>query len=241
MPRPRILDITLMKKVAKKLGKADTTSVNKVVSRKASKLGISSEAALIILAKELGIGASSYQRRLDPAKQTEVRDALPFLFASKDGNKRRVSVVRPYKESQNNTSTRAHVKAAVEFLIQDQQLKERCQDLLLASSKFDRPINQATLVLEERIRTRAQPTQPMVGESLVGYAFNADLARTRLVVNGNAEDQRGFTDILRGVVPSFRNKTHHHLTDSFTRQEALRVCGFIDVLLRVVDASTKVR
>ena len=54
-----------------------------MVSRKASKLGISSEAALIILAKDSGIGTSSFQRKLDPAKQAEIRDALPTIFAQR--------------------------------------------------------------------------------------------------------------------------------------------------------------
>ena len=29
----------------------------------------------------------------------------------------------------------------------------------------------------------------------------------------------------------FRNLTHHHITNQFTREEAMRVCGFIDVLV----------
>jgi hypothetical protein len=47
--------------------------------------------------------------------------------------------------------------------------------------------------------------------------------------------------MLRGVVPTFRNKTHHHVADTFSRDDAMRVCGFIDVLLRVVDNSTKIK
>jgi len=61
------------------------------------------------------------------------------------------------------------------------------------------------------------------------------------VASQEEDDQRGFTQILRGIVPAFRNKTHHHIINSFSREEAMRVCGFIDVLLRVVDNSTKVK
>src|SRR6516162_7131728 len=77
MGRPPILDRTLMRKIAAKLSKKDITAVNGVVSRRASKLGVSAEAALVVLAKEHGIGASTYQRKLDAAKQAEIRDNLP--------------------------------------------------------------------------------------------------------------------------------------------------------------------
>ena len=139
-------------------------------------------------------------------------------------------------------NNKASLKFVIECLIQDQELRARCGDILMARSNFDRPINQATLVLEHRVRRNAQPTQKLVGESLVGYAFNEDLAKTVLrVASNDPDDQRGFTQILRGIVPAFRNKTHHHIINTFSREEALRVCGFIDVLLRVVDSSVKIK
>jgi uncharacterized protein (TIGR02391 family) len=241
MGRPRILDQKLMDKIAKKIGKKDITVVNGIVSKKASKLGISSEAALVLLAREHGIGTSTYQRRLDSTKQAEVRDSLPTLFvegrsataAVKSSN---VGRVKP------TINKRASLKFAIEYLIQDQELRERCQDILLASANFDRPVNQATLVLEDRIRKKSQPPGRLTGENLVGYAFNEDMSKTVLrVASNDTDDQRGFTQMLRGIVPAFRNKTHHHIIDSFSREEAMRVCGFIDVLLRIVDNSTKVK
>ena len=241
MPRPRILDQRIMSKIAKKLGKEDITAVNRIVSKKADKLGISSEAALIILAKEHGIGTSTYQRSLDATKQAEVREALPSIFApartaSHVGKIKRGGGAKPI------VSKRESLKLAIEYLIEDQELLSRCQDILMASANFDRPINQATLVLEDRIRNKAKPTTKLVGENLVNFAFNEELSKTVLrVASNDPEDQRGFTRILRGLVPAFRNKTHHHIINTFSREEAMRVCGFIDVLLRVVDNSVKVK
>lgn len=237
----RILDARLMKKVAKKLGKSDVTAINKIVSRRAAKLGISSEATLVLLAKEHGIGSSVYQRSLDPSKQAEIRDALPAAFASERPSPTvKAAPSRSGATTRRQISRRAALRAAIEYLIQDAELLSRCGDILLANANFDRPVNQATLVLEDRIRTKAQPPRKLVGESLVGYAFNEDPAKTVLNVSSNdADDQRGFTQILRGVVPAFRNRTHHHLTNTFSREEALRVCGFIDVLLRIVDNSVR--
>ncbi len=240
MARPRILDEKIMCKIAKKIGKRDVVAINQMVSNKAAKLGISAEAALILLAKQYGVGFSTYQRKLDPTKQAEVRDALPIVFAQNIRGKS--GVLSKSSKVVQTTTKRTALKFAIDYLIQDQELKSRCTDILLASSNFDRPINQATLILEDRIRRKAQPKQKLVGENLVGYAFNEDLSKTVLVVASNdPEDQRGFTQILRGIVPAFRNKTHHHVITNFSREDAIRVCGFIDVLLRVVDGASKIR
>lgn len=80
MPRPPILDKKIMSKIAKKINTRDITAINRMVCRKARNLGISSEAALIILAKGYGIGTSIYQRSLDATKQAEVRYALSTIF-----------------------------------------------------------------------------------------------------------------------------------------------------------------
>ena len=238
MARPRVLDKKIMSKIAKKIGKKNLTAINSMVSKKASRLGISAEASLIILAKEHGVGTSTYQRSLDSVKQTEVRDALPSMFEFVKNGGTKNSYVKQIPVS----SKRASLKSAIEYLIQDGELRDRCQDILLASSKFDRPINQATLVLEDRIRNRAEPTTKLVGEQLVNFAFKEDAATTILLVpGGDSDDQRGFTQILRGIVPAFRNKTHHHVIKTFSREDAMRVCGFIDVLLRIVDGSTKIK
>jgi uncharacterized protein (TIGR02391 family) len=112
----------------------------------------------------------------------------------------------------------------------------------MARSNFDRAINQATQILEDRIRTKAAPPKKLTGENLVGFSFNEDLSKTVLRVESeDPDDQRGFTQILRGVVPAFRNKTYHHITDTLSREDAMRVVGFVDVLLRVVDKSTNTK
>jgi hypothetical protein len=196
---------------------------------------------LILLAKEHGVGASTYQRSLDVTKQAEVRDALPLIFAPAR-TASHAGKIKSGSEATPAVSKRASLKLAIEYLIEDQELRSRCQDILMAPANFDRPINQATLVLEDRIRNKAKPTTKLVGESLVNFAFKEDLSTTVLQVASNdSDDQRGFTQILRGLVPAFRNKTHHHIINTFSREEAMRVCGFIDVLLRVVDSSVKVK
>ena len=237
--RPRILDQKIMMKLAKKLGKSNTADINKLVYGRASRQGISSEAALIQLAREHGIGTATYQGKLDPTKQAQARTNLPILLGS--GIHRGGASTKPGRKG-SAPSAKVAYKAAIASLIQDVELRERCADLLVANKHFDRAINQATLVLEDRIRHKAQPPKKLVGENLVGFALNEELTKTFLQVSsGDSDDQRGFTQILRGIVPTFRNKTHHHVTASFSREDAMRVCGFIDVLLRIVDSAQKVR
>lgn len=236
----RILDKKIMQKIAQKTGKNNLARVNVMVSHRATKLGISPEAALVLLAKQNGIGSAIYQRGLDSSKQAEIRHALTTPIAPIRSIPASKNEVRG--QATHSTSHHAALRNAIESLIQDTELRARCIDLLLMKSKFDRPINQATLVLEERIRTRSQPQSSLVGENLVNFAFKDDPNTTVLRVDGGGtDDQRGFTQILRGIFPAFRNKTHHHITDSFSREDAIRVCAFIDVLLRVVDSSTKVK
>lgn len=234
----RVLDQKLMQKIAEKTGKLKLAHVNVMVSHKAAKHGISPEAALVVIAKENGIGSAIYQKRLDSTKQAEIRHAL----AAPAPPIRSIPTSKGETKSRPTSDGRTSLRAAIEWLIQDTELQNRCVDLLLLNSKFDRAINQATLVLEDRIRSKSQPSTSRVGENLVNFAFKDDPSNTVLrVAGGGAEDQRGFTQILRGIVPAFRNRTHHYLTDSFTREDAIRVCGFIDVLLRVVDSSTKIQ
>jgi uncharacterized protein (TIGR02391 family) len=122
--------------------------------------------------------------------------------------------------------------------IQDKQLKSRCADLLSAPGNFDRVINQATQVLEDRLRTRGGPAATGVGTALVNQVVKADPQSSILVVSQEKNEQEGYAHILRGIFGAYRNPTHHHLLDHITREDALKVCAFIDGLLRVVDQAT---
>ena len=209
MARLRILDQKIMLKIAKKLGKKNIVAINGIVSNKASKLGISAEAVLILLAKEHGIGTSTYQRNLDVTKQAEVRDALPSIFAPVRATNH-ASKIKNRNETKPTISKKASLKLAIEYLIEDQELRSRCQDILMAFANFDRPINQATLILEDRIRKKALPTKKIVGENLVNHAFNEEISKTVLrVASNDPDDQRGFTQMLRGIFAAFAIK---HIT-----------------------------
>jgi hypothetical protein len=135
----RRLDEKLMTKLAKKRGKKKRTDINKPVSSFASRNRMSSEAALVRLCEDSGIGTATYRRSLDASILDELRQASSPSLAS---------ISRPLKagtkgRSKVPASSKATMREAARYLIHDPELQDRCVDLLLARHKFDRPINQA--------------------------------------------------------------------------------------------------
>jgi uncharacterized protein (TIGR02391 family) len=118
--------------------------------------------------------------------------------------------------------------------IKDEELKSRCADILTASSNFDRVINQASQVLEDRIRTKSGLDRSFIGIKLISKALNADRTKSVLIVSENNEEHEGFCHICRGIMLAFRNPTHHYLSDSFEREDALKFTAFIDNLLKIL-------
>ena len=118
--------------------------------------------------------------------------------------------------------------------IKDEELKSRCADILTASGNFDRVINQASQVLEDRIRKKSELGRSFVGVKLVNKALNTDKLKTVLIVSENDEEHEGFCHICRGIMLAFRNPTHHYLSDSFLREDALKFTAFIDNLLKIL-------
>lgn len=110
--------------------------------------------------------------------------------------------------------------------IRDAELRSRCADLLSAPANFDRVINQATQVLEDRIRRKWNPSASQTGPNLVRAALPQNPQAGSLVVSDSAEEQEGIGHIGAGLMLAFRNPTHHHLTDKFSRENALKVCAF---------------
>ena len=119
--------------------------------------------------------------------------------------------------------------------LKDTILRDRCHDLLTAKDHFDRPISQATLVLEDRLRNRSGDKGGRVGIDLLHAIANPSPDKSGLLFADDPSVHQGMFRSLEGVFLAFRNPTHHKLINSFTRERAVQVCGFIDTLLSVVD------
>jgi len=120
--------------------------------------------------------------------------------------------------------------------IKDEELKSRCSDILSSLGNFDRVINQATLVLEDRIRVKSKLSD-LTGVTLVNKAINSELKKSVLQTSDDPDEHEGMAHICRGIVLSYRNPTHHRIIENYTREDSIKFCAFIDILLTIIDNS----
>lgn len=122
--------------------------------------------------------------------------------------------------------------------INDNDLRNRCADLLSAPNNYDRVIREATTVLENRIRnkcphdilSRVLPnSSDQSGSTLVNKLFNP--SNTILSISNKKINQAGFHSLLIGIFSYLRNPYHHSLDPSTEWSWAWSTVGFIDRLL----------
>ncbi len=142
-----------------------------------------------------------------------------------------------YLEAVHQASTRIVEIGSAFNLIQDEELKSRCSDLLSAADHFDRVINQATQVLEERLRSTDPELKNFSGASLVGKLMHKEPAKSRLKFSNITSEHEGYVALYRGVIAAFRNPSHHRFIETVTREQALQICAFVDNLLAVLKTA----
>ncbi|MEM2107537.1 MAG: TIGR02391 family protein [Candidatus Bathyarchaeia archaeon] len=227
------LDKRLLRKISRKISKPEKY-VRERISKRASRLSISSEAAQVIWAKELGIGTAHFQRTLPPQIQQEIRDSFSIFLPRIHGG----LTAKPSAQRDRRLRRQGSLSLAIEFLLTDDELRKRCTDLLRARSHFDRVFREGTTVLEDRLKRLAGINDSKINAiDLVGKVLHPNNAI--LIVSSQNNEQEGFYFICRGLFQAFRNPTHHQLSDKFTREDALRFCGFLDSLLAVLKQAQK--
>ncbi len=228
-----MLDKSLLTKVSAKTRKP-LQYVREQVSKRATRIGVTSPVALILWARDLRISTTLYLRKLDPQIQEQVRSAQ----LSPPKSERRAGRDRA------NQPFKAHKVAdpvihAIEDLLADDELRSRCKDLLTRPRHFDRALREATTVLENRIRTTSGLKNRLNPEALVNTVLNADPNKAILVISTEPNEQAGFHSICRGIVLAFRHKAHHQLDDRVSRNDAVKFCSFVDVLLSMLASASK--
>lgn len=218
------LDAELLTKMAAKKGKPKQY-LREQISRRASRSTVSSLAAQLLWAKEMAIGIALPLRRADPSVRDEVREHRPATSG-------RVSHAQSSRANPGKRK-RATVAGAINFVLEDSELRGRCRDLLLAKKHYDRVVREATTVLDDRLKTSTGISH-MNPTALVGKVLSPDPTKAVIVVSADRDEQQGFFNMCSGVMLAFRNKAHHSLSNSFTQTDALKVCAFIDALLAVI-------
>ena len=227
-----MLDTTLLNKIAKKVDKP-VKYVREQVSKRATRQGVTSPAALILWARDLKISTALSFRKLEPHIQDQVRTGK-LGVATASPKKQKYSNVDGGKATRHTDP----ILSAMDDLLSDNELKSRCKDLLKRPRHFDRALREATTVLENRIKAKSGIKTRPNPEALVNLVLNPDPAKAILVVSEVSSEQGGFHSICRGIVLAFRHKAHHQLDDKVTREDALKFCAFIDVLLSMIESAT---
>lgn len=126
--------------------------------------------------------------------------------------------------------------------IEDTELQKRCGDILLeASGAFDRVINQATQILEDRIKKKSGlDNTALIGIPLVSKAIHSKADHTILKFSDNADIQEQYAALFKGIIGVYRNPTHHGLDYECSREDALKFCAYIDLLLKEVEKSERI-
>lgn len=125
--------------------------------------------------------------------------------------------------------------------IEDKELHDRCGDILLGEAAFDRAINQATQVLEDRIKKKAGLEQTnLIGIPLVSKAVHSKIEQTILKFSDESDIQEGYSFIFKGLISTYRNPTHHSLNFKCNREYALKFCAYVDELLKEVEKSVNI-
>jgi len=118
------------------------------------------------------------------------------------------------------------------LLIADEELMRRCEDLLAAGAHYDRVIREACVILEDRVRTVVGANKDVTGIPLMERAFSPKGGPLQL--SGLEQEQLGAMQLYRGMMAFFRNDAGHHVTDTYSRDDALRFVGWVDFLLAMV-------
>lgn len=126
--------------------------------------------------------------------------------------------------------------------IENQELQKRCLDILSSKDAYDRVINQATLVLENAIKEKANlQNSGLFDLALVSKAINPQEDKTILLFSEEKSIQEAYSFLYKGVIGAFRNPTHHGINYKCTREDALKCCAFIDFLLKELEHSKNIK
>jgi len=183
------------------------------------------------LAKVLHTDLSQYELPKDVYKEYSGREARKPLLAC------RLFPLMSSLEFKYHLNEQVVERGSLYGSLEDEELRKRCADILLGKDSFDRAVNQATEVLEKRMSLKAGDKSGLTGTQLANAYVKAKPDESKLVFSGDSSEQEGFSHVLRGVMFAFRNTTHHSPSDTWTREDAYKVCAFVDYLLKRLEGA----
>ena len=97
-------------------------------------------------------------------------------------------------------------------------LKERCVDLI-------------------KIKANLLNTK-LIGMNLVSKAIHSKLDQTILVFSRDESEQEAWAALFKGIIGVYRNPSHHGLQFECTREDAIKFCSYVDLLIKEIDKSS---
>lgn len=165
------------------------------------------------------------------AATAQLGTALETLLA---GDPSRVEELEGEKEALEAKLREAEARAVT---IVDDELRDRCVDLLLRPGKADTAVRDACTVLEDRIRKAVALPPDVFGVGLVDRALSKK--NGVLILSDVEAEQEGIHHLYRGVIGFFKNPTSHRLIEDYDVTRARQVVGLIDTLLCLLRDARK--
>jgi uncharacterized protein (TIGR02391 family) len=101
--------------------------------------------------------------------------------------------------------------------------------------RYDQVINQATKILEVRLRKIADLPDDLVGIKLAGKALGGE--SPRVVLSKQKAEQEGAHFLFSGAFSFLRNPAHHRPLGEQRPERVLQVIAFVDYLLDVLQGA----
>jgi len=157
-------------------------------------------------------------------------------YAAQETTAHLISVIHDTQMHEHTAKT-SQVTQTLLALIADNDLRQRCEDILSAEKHYDRVIREACVILEHRVRQAIGADSHLFGTALMEQAFNPKSGVLRL--STYEPEQRGAMQLYLGVMGFFRNSTGHQIAnDTYTQHDALRFVLWVDVLLTMVRVAS---
>jgi hypothetical protein len=127
--------------------------------------------------------------------------------------------------------------------IRDEELRKRCLDLFAqfredgAHERMDTVVNEATRILEDRLRALSCAPGECTGVDLARNCFGGD---TPLMTVSNIKAEQEAAHLLfRGVFGFIRNSVHHRLVETLQPERALQIVGMVDYPISVAEGARR--
>jgi hypothetical protein len=125
--------------------------------------------------------------------------------------------------------------------IHDPELRKRCLDLFTQfqrdghHDRLDTVVNEATRILEDRLRSLSNALPTCVGVDLAKHASAPP--SPYLTVSPILPEQEAAHLLFRGVFGFIRNSVHHRLVGTLQPERVLQIVGMVDYLIWVAEAA----